>query len=110
MSKVFGVYTREMKLYHGVSPIWRLEGTDIYLYKKNDGGSGKKHRMVNMGRQEWSIGKIVDGQQQDPFAFCFTYKAAFDWCPHRAHICYPNYRMYDVNEMETDEMKKGMKV
>ena len=108
MSKVYGVYTRQTELYHGVSPIWRLEGTDIYLYKKNTGGSSKKDRMGNMGRSTWTIGEILDGKQQSAFAYCRTYKAAFDWCPHRAHVCWPNHKHYDVEDMETDDMKKGI--
>jgi len=107
MSKVYGVYTREMELYHGVSPIWRLEGSDIYLYKENTGGSSKDYRMKNMGEGEWTIGEILDGKQQTAFAFCRTYKAAFDWCPHRAHYCWPEHSQYDVEDMETDDMKKG---
>lgn len=55
---IYGVYTRQKELYHGVSPFWRLEGTDTYMYKPNKGGSSKNDRMFNMGRSEWRVGEL----------------------------------------------------
>ena len=84
-----------------------MEGTDTYLYRHNSGGSSKSKRGDNMMARQWSIGEIIDGKEQPEFAFCAVFKAAFDWCPHRAHYCYPNHEQYGVEDMETDEMKKG---
>ena len=59
------------------------------------------------GEGLWTIGEILHGEEQTELAFCRTYKASFEWCPHRAHLCWPQHERYDVEVMETDEMKKG---
>jgi len=71
INKLYGVYTRMPKLYHGQSPIWNLEGTNTYLYKKNDHGTSKDGRVPNLGRGYWSIGEIINGEQnwQTEFAY-----------------------------------------
>ena len=45
--------------------------------------------------------------QQKPLAYCRAYAVAFDWCPHRAHVCYPNHVLYDPATMATDDGKVG---
>ena len=69
INKLYGVYTRMPKLYHGQSPIWNLEGTNTYLYKKNNKGASKDDHVPNLGRGYWSIGEIIDGSQKTAFAY-----------------------------------------
>ena len=95
------------KLYHGQTPIWKQEGTNTYLYKKNDGGTSKNGRVYNMARGWWAIGEIIDGKEMTECAYCYSYSAAFDWCPHRVHYCMPNEKLYDVELMKTRNMKFG---
>lgn len=46
--------------------------------------------------------------EEAPVAICRTYATPFDWCPHRAHVCVPNYSLYDINDMAPVAMKNGM--
>lgn len=47
--------------------------------------------------------------QLEPVAYCRAYAIAFDWCPHRAHACFPNVKQYDADVMETENGKNGLK-
>jgi len=69
INKRYGVYTRMPKLYYDQSPIWNLEGTNTYLYKKNEKGTSKDGRVHNLGRGSWTIGEIIDGKQKTAFAY-----------------------------------------
>ena len=60
---LLGTYKRLPELYHGQTPIWKLEGSDnIYLYKENSGGNSElgSARANNWGRRTWKIGIITD--------------------------------------------------
>ena len=105
ISKVFGIYKRQTELYYDQTPIWKLQSDDsqkgnVFLYKSNDGIHEGASKVGNFGKGYWNIGPIEGGWQHWAYVHCYSFAAAFDWCPHRVKYCHPNQNYYAAEDIE----------